>query len=585
MHATNAVKSRPGFLGFVALCLFACLSACGGGGGGDDGGGGVPPPIAPVFTQQPTGVSVVEGTSATFSVAFQDPAGVSLQWLRNGVPVPGATQSSYTLASSVAADSGSRWSARAGNAGGIVTSAEAVLTVTVPPPPTPTPTLSISILAASITTAVTASPAIRASGAGEIYFTHADASGLVVKKLRKDGVIVPVWPAGTPAFQGCSPTTQAPCQTNITSTLDRQGNLYLAVASLTGTTSGINTFGVDGGYIARISADGVTTRLANWPVGSLSVQGPIGIAVSGAGVVYYVDILTGNLMRLSPGGTPSIETAKFTQPTQRVLAIGPTNLWLAVGNDQSTVYGSYAGSLIRKTPGEMPATIAQGAFGDVSVDLAGNVYLVNGASISTLAPNFALVPIAGQVDSLAAGSLQPGLTPGSLGRNVAAIDAGVDGALYALSFDARAIDGPGAGSLVRVRDDAQIGQLTLTNGTPPSLGSPPFDGVFQTTLLLGTQVGTATWTPDGPVECAFTFMSERTPGHVWYEPNTHVVKRIMLVMNTAAFGRGVGAPAVLDFERLVLTIPKARFNSSEIQPQTVDVEGTAPIPRVRAAGC
>jgi hypothetical protein len=86
--------------------------------------------LPPAFTRGPQAQQVVVGQSATFDVVLAAQGQpVSLQWLRNGVAIPGATQSSYTLANASLADDGARFSVRASNPAGQVVSGEAALTV------------------------------------------------------------------------------------------------------------------------------------------------------------------------------------------------------------------------------------------------------------------------------------------------------------------------------------------------------------------------------------------------------------------------------------------------------------------------
>ena len=60
-------------------------------------------------------------------------APLAYQWRRGGVPISGATGSSYTLSpTSVAADNGAQFSVVVTNASGAVTSAVATLTVNAP---------------------------------------------------------------------------------------------------------------------------------------------------------------------------------------------------------------------------------------------------------------------------------------------------------------------------------------------------------------------------------------------------------------------------------------------------------------------
>ena len=91
---------------------------------------------APVITTQPTSATVSQGVSATFSVAVNGTAPFSYQWQKDGANIPGATASSYTIASVAAADAG-QYRVVVTNSVGSVTSNAATLTVTaVNNPPT-----------------------------------------------------------------------------------------------------------------------------------------------------------------------------------------------------------------------------------------------------------------------------------------------------------------------------------------------------------------------------------------------------------------------------------------------------------------
>jgi glucose/arabinose dehydrogenase len=84
---------------------------------------------APAISVQPGDQRVALGEAATFTVAASGAAPLSYQWQRNGSPIPGATQASYTLPSSQAADDGARFSVVVRNAAGTATSREARLAV------------------------------------------------------------------------------------------------------------------------------------------------------------------------------------------------------------------------------------------------------------------------------------------------------------------------------------------------------------------------------------------------------------------------------------------------------------------------
>jgi hypothetical protein len=82
---------------------------------------------------QPAPRIVAAGQPAQFSVVVGGTAPFSYQWLRNGVPIPGATGAIYTLAAPTTEDSGAVFSVVCGNTVGgtpySVTSSGALLTV------------------------------------------------------------------------------------------------------------------------------------------------------------------------------------------------------------------------------------------------------------------------------------------------------------------------------------------------------------------------------------------------------------------------------------------------------------------------
>ncbi len=87
---------------------------------------------APVITTQPQSQSVPPGASVTFSVAATGTAPLSYQWQKNSVNIAGATASSYTIASAVAADAGQYRVVVSNGVAPAATSNQATLTITAP---------------------------------------------------------------------------------------------------------------------------------------------------------------------------------------------------------------------------------------------------------------------------------------------------------------------------------------------------------------------------------------------------------------------------------------------------------------------
>jgi hypothetical protein len=123
------------FFRAATVCVLSLLTACGSGGGG---GGAAPAPApapastAPAISLAPGGRAAAVGSSVSFNVSATG-SPTRYQWRRNGVDIPGATTSTYTLVAALP-DDGARFSVVVGNSIGEATSSEASLTVYPVPP-------------------------------------------------------------------------------------------------------------------------------------------------------------------------------------------------------------------------------------------------------------------------------------------------------------------------------------------------------------------------------------------------------------------------------------------------------------------
>ena len=89
---------------------------------------GIPTAIAPSIVTQPSDVSVNAGNTATFAVGVAGTGPFAFQWLRDGVPVNGATSAVLTF-NSVAMPNAGAYSVRVTNSAGQVVSDNALLDV------------------------------------------------------------------------------------------------------------------------------------------------------------------------------------------------------------------------------------------------------------------------------------------------------------------------------------------------------------------------------------------------------------------------------------------------------------------------
>lgn len=83
----------------------------------------------PGIVQGPRSQRVLAGKAANFSVALNNADTATIQWLRNGAPIGGATGPTYSIPSAALADEGARISVRVTEGATTVTSEEAVLNV------------------------------------------------------------------------------------------------------------------------------------------------------------------------------------------------------------------------------------------------------------------------------------------------------------------------------------------------------------------------------------------------------------------------------------------------------------------------
>lgn len=84
--------------------------------------------VAPTITQQPASLTIVTGSTASFSVSVAGTNRFAYQWLLDGQPVVGAIYSTLTIPNAQARDAGS-YTVKITNPGGSVTSNEATLTI------------------------------------------------------------------------------------------------------------------------------------------------------------------------------------------------------------------------------------------------------------------------------------------------------------------------------------------------------------------------------------------------------------------------------------------------------------------------
>jgi hypothetical protein len=126
----------------------------------------------PSIVQQPQNVSVLSGSSITFTVVASGPSDLSYQWSKDSSNITNAVSSSYTIESVQDSDVGSYTVLVSGNNGQTVNSNPATLTIMSPPtPPTPTPPI-ITEQPSSQTVVVGDGAAFNVNATGESPFAY-----------------------------------------------------------------------------------------------------------------------------------------------------------------------------------------------------------------------------------------------------------------------------------------------------------------------------------------------------------------------------------------------------------------------------
>ena len=104
----------------------------------------------PVITTHPISATVVAGSPVSFSILADGTAPLSYQWKKDGVDIGGATSATYSIAATVAGDTGD-YSVVVTNSYGSATSNPAKLTVNVPPTITTQPAATSVVAGATVT--------------------------------------------------------------------------------------------------------------------------------------------------------------------------------------------------------------------------------------------------------------------------------------------------------------------------------------------------------------------------------------------------------------------------------------------------
>ena len=250
-----------------------------------------PPPrvVAPEIVSQPTNLTVIEGSTATFSVAATGTAPLSYRWLFNGLELAGATEAVLTLRAVELRQAG-LYSVRISNAADSITSEAARLVVR---PNTNPPAITRQPANLTVQPGGTATFSVLATGAPPLSYqwryNNVDLPGATNNTLSLPNVQLSQ--AGEYSSVASNPFGSTLSAGAILAVAETFVPGFIYFANLAHETNSLNSvdapiFDVDG--ITKIAGDQFRALLAAGPtIGSMAAMGPIAEFQTGSAAGYF----------------------------------------------------------------------------------------------------------------------------------------------------------------------------------------------------------------------------------------------------------------------------------------------------------
>jgi uncharacterized protein (TIGR03437 family) len=168
---------------------------------------------------------------------------------------------------------------------------------------------------------------------------------VLIRKISPDGTITTV-AGGAPGFQfGFSddggPAISARLSWPVGVAVDSAGNLFIADPGLNFETGDAGDDPAVDHRIRKISPDGIITTIAGngspgfsgdgGPAGTAALDGPIGVAVDGAGNVYVADVWNNVIRMLRPVNSPLLIGAVVDAASEHAGPVSPGKIVLIYG--------------------------------------------------------------------------------------------------------------------------------------------------------------------------------------------------------------------------------------------------------------
>lgn len=235
--------------------------------------------VAPRIVEAPQSVTTSDGSTATFKVTAAGSAPLAYQWLRNGTPISGATDASYSITLAYAS-SGDRYAVRVSNGAGQVVSDTAVATVNAA-----APSIGRHPADVSIATGGTATFSVTASGTPPLRYQW--------QQSQDEGLSWGDVPGATSATYGIAKATLADANTRLRVVVSNASATLTSNAAQLKVQANVRILAGRTGGSGYADGKGTAARFGY----------PSGLVADASGNLYIADSGNNVIRRIAPDGT------------------------------------------------------------------------------------------------------------------------------------------------------------------------------------------------------------------------------------------------------------------------------------------